>query len=204
MSDKHKKQTSNPNPSTPEIPTQLSLSSPSVPNQTGKSTKERIDEQIGTRKDALAIPFLTSPPASSHDGTKIPTPPKSSTTQPSLSLPPKFHYTPYTTYYDLRQPSVQPHPILSPYHHPATTASTIPPYPQHSHMNPPMPDFHYQAPPHQPFSTPHHPSSTFSHETTTPRPQQHHHHQYTRPDPREEQLDRANAALRTMTVVTLL
>ncbi|PLW12485.1 hypothetical protein PCASD_23373 [Puccinia coronata f. sp. avenae] len=59
MSDKHKKQTSNPNPSTPEIPTQLSLSSPSVPNQTGKSTKERIDEQIGTRK---ALTIAKKPP----------------------------------------------------------------------------------------------------------------------------------------------
>ncbi|PLW55298.1 hypothetical protein PCANC_10537 [Puccinia coronata f. sp. avenae] len=115
-------------------------------------------------------------PSSSHDGTKVPTLPKPSTTQPSQSLPPKFHYTSYSTspadntYYDLRQHSIQPHLISSPYHHPATMASAIPPYLQPSHLNPPMSDFKYQAPPHHPYSTPHHPSSTFSHKTATPRP----------------------------------
>ncbi|PLW35765.1 hypothetical protein PCASD_20648 [Puccinia coronata f. sp. avenae] len=61
MSDKNKKQTSDPISSTSEIPIQSGLSSPSIPNQTGKSTKERIDEQIGALKDVLAIPFLASP-----------------------------------------------------------------------------------------------------------------------------------------------
>ncbi|PLW15442.1 hypothetical protein PCASD_20358 [Puccinia coronata f. sp. avenae] len=50
-------------------------SSPSIPNQTGKSTKERIDEQIGALKDALTNPFLTSPPASAHDVHAPPDPP---------------------------------------------------------------------------------------------------------------------------------
>ncbi|PLW33419.1 hypothetical protein PCASD_17345 [Puccinia coronata f. sp. avenae] len=198
MSNKNKKQTSNPISSTSEIPIQSGSSSPSIPNQTGKSTKERIDEQIGTLKDALAIPFLASPPQSSHeDGTKIPTPPKPTTKQTSQTLPPQFHYTPYaaspsnTTYYDIRQPSVQPHPISSPYHHPATMASAIPTYLQPSHMNTTVPNFQYHTPPHQPFPTTHQPSSSFLHETATPRP---HHHQsipYARPDPRQEQLDRA-------------
>ncbi|PLW15211.1 hypothetical protein PCASD_01264 [Puccinia coronata f. sp. avenae] len=82
MSNKDQPKTTNPNPST---------------------TKERIDEQIGALKDALPIPFLASPPQSSHDGTRIPAPPTSQ--QPQVSphsppttqqtqIPPHFHYTP--------------------------------------------------------------------------------------------------------------
>jgi hypothetical protein len=59
-------------PSTSDIPIQLSSSSPSVPNQTGKSTKERINEQIRALKDALAIPFLTCPLSHPMMGLKFP------------------------------------------------------------------------------------------------------------------------------------
>ncbi|PLW39809.1 hypothetical protein PCASD_10730 [Puccinia coronata f. sp. avenae] len=62
MSNKDQPKTTNPNPSTSGTPTQSNLSSPSVPNQTGKSTKECINEQIRALKDALSIPFLASPP----------------------------------------------------------------------------------------------------------------------------------------------
>ncbi|PLW15443.1 hypothetical protein PCASD_20357, partial [Puccinia coronata f. sp. avenae] len=55
-------------------------------------------------------------------------------------------------------------------------ASAIPPYLQPSHFNPPMPDFHHQVHPHNPYSSPpHHPSSHHhtstqsSHETATLR-----------------------------------
>ncbi|PLW18316.1 hypothetical protein PCASD_18518 [Puccinia coronata f. sp. avenae] len=152
----------------------LGSSSPSIPNQTGKSTKERIDEQIGALKDALTIPFLTSPPASAHDNQ--PPPPHSS----QLPLT-QFHYTPTpyaaspadTTHYDINH---NPQPISAPYYTATTMASAIPPYLQPSHFNPPMPDFHHQAHPHNPYSSPpHHPSShhhtstQFSHETATPR-----------------------------------
>ena len=151
MADNPKNHPSDPNPSTSEFPIRSNLSSPSVPNQTGKSTRDCIDKQIGALKDALAIPFLASPPQSNHEGKRIPAPPVTTsaphpipaptittTSQPPHTLPPQFHYTPYTTspanttYYDLRQPSVQPHPISSPYHHPATMASAIPPYLQPS------------------------------------------------------------------------
>ncbi|PLW41524.1 hypothetical protein PCASD_09961 [Puccinia coronata f. sp. avenae] len=102
MSDPTKKQTSNNQPSPSNSNARSGSTSPSIPNQTGKRTKERINEQIGVLKDALAIPFLASPPPSTHDRQTT-----SATSQPSIPIAthptmtqhlhaqhPPFHYTP--------------------------------------------------------------------------------------------------------------
>ncbi|PLW40255.1 hypothetical protein PCASD_08539 [Puccinia coronata f. sp. avenae] len=107
MSNPNQKQPSNNNPSSSANIICSSCSSPSIPNQAGKSTKERTDKQIGALKDALSIPFLASPPPSSHDGqhtstashSTIPIPSQPTTTQQNQPHHPLFHYTPtpYTT-----------------------------------------------------------------------------------------------------------
>jgi hypothetical protein len=81
MSNPTKKQTSNNQPSPSNSNARSGSTSPSIPNQTSKSTKERIDEQIGALKDALAIPFLASPPPSTHDRQTT-----SATSQPSIPI----------------------------------------------------------------------------------------------------------------------
>jgi hypothetical protein len=202
MSNPNQKSPSDNLPSSSNNVIRLGSSSPSVPNQTGKSTKERIDEQIGALKDALAIPFLASPPPSSHEENNPPP-------QPPKSQPPPTHLhftpTPYppstadTTYYEIKCLPIQPHPVSNPYNPTTTMALAIPPYLQQQHFNPPMPDFQhhthtpdpYSSPPHLSSSQQHHPSQ-FSHETATPRQPHPQSNPYATSNAyaRQEQLDR--------------
>ncbi|PLW05113.1 hypothetical protein PCASD_26177 [Puccinia coronata f. sp. avenae] len=128
-----------------------------------------MDEQIRALKDALAIPFLASPPPSSHGENAPPPPPPIS--QP---LPTHLHFTstPYpastanTTHYEIKRPPIQPHPVSNPYNPATTMASAIPPYLQQHHFNPPMPDFQHQKHIHHPYS----PAPSFVLSTTSPLP----------------------------------